>query len=78
MDEKLLRYFREVLGAVTLAVLIASAYYSYKVLAYVLNWEPGTQQMYTSYMTTLIYLLFTLTSLFLFYETLKRAAEQRA
>ncbi len=78
MNNKYLGYFKEALGAFTIIALVLSAYYAYKVFAYIMNWEAGSQQTYTSYMTILIYILFILTSLFLVYETLRRGYEQRS
>ncbi|QOJ78090.1 hypothetical protein IG193_04675 [Infirmifilum lucidum] len=78
MGSKYLGYFKVALGAVTIIALAISAYYAYKVFAYIMNWEAGSQQTYTSYMTILIYVLFILTSFFLIYETLRRGYEQRS
>lgn len=73
MSEKSIRHLRQTLGVIALIVLIIGVYYSYKVLAYILNWEQGNQQTYTNYMTILVYLLFILTSLFVVAETLLKS-----
>lgn len=72
LDNKYMRYFQQALGLITITVLAVSVYYSYKVFAYIMNWEQGNSQTYGNYMLILIYLLFLLTSTFLVYETLKR------
>ncbi|MGB9708733.1 MAG: hypothetical protein ACP5II_03930 [Infirmifilum sp.] len=77
MEQKQLRYFRQILGLITIVVLVISAYYSYKVFAYIMNWETGSSQTYSEYMRYLIYMLFLLTSAFIFYETFRRR-ENRA
>lgn len=63
---------RAVLGVLTVVLAVVFAYYSYKTLAYILNWEkpPGDPlAAYTTYVQVMIYSIFILTSVFLLHET---------
>lgn len=63
---------RRFMGALTLAVIVAAGYFSYKVYAYIMNLEPGSLESYQGWMTMLIYLLFLLLSAYILLSTYER------
>jgi ABC-type transport system involved in multi-copper enzyme maturation permease subunit len=71
---------KALLGLLTIIAIIVVSYFSYKTLAYILNWEqpPGDAlAAYQSYMMWLIYTLFLLTVAFILYETFKKWEKQQ-
>ncbi|MEM0223652.1 MAG: hypothetical protein QXT33_02030 [Thermofilum sp.] len=67
---------RRFMGVLTLAVVIAGGYFSYKIYAYIVNLEPGSLESYQSWMSTLIYLLFILSAAYVLISTYERRARE--
>lgn len=67
---------RRIMGVLTIAVVIAAGYFSYKVYAYIMNLEPGSLESYQSWMTALIYLLFILTTAYVLVATYERRVRE--
>lgn len=72
MNEHQHSKLRAALGLITLIAIIIIAYFSYKTLAYILNWETPQGDVYRTYMQTLIYVLFALTAAFILCETFEK------
>ena len=66
---------KALLGLITIVAIIMITYFSYKTLAYILNWEkPSGDALatYQSYISWLISTLFFLTVAFILYDTFRR------
>ena len=60
------------MGLLVLASVLAAGYLSYKVYAYIMNWEPGSLESYESWVRALIYILFVLTIAYVLVSTYER------
>lgn len=63
---------RRLMGALVLVLIPLAGYLSYRVYAYIVNWEPGSLESYQQWMTALIYILFFLTAAYILIATYER------